>query len=140
MKAKQIILTLLVAVGAVFLWKNYAPSQAPQVSTVQTAAPAPQLARVTTAPTRTVAAPAPRSVPQPAPAAPVSRTTVVAPAPKGGLADRFKTGPNAQNTWTATSGQLKTGPNAQNNWTPTSGQLKTGPKAQTDLTMTRSWK
>lgn len=139
MKAKQIILTLLVAVGAVFLWKNYAPSPAAQVSTVQTTAPAPQSTRITTPPTRSVAAAAPRQAPQAVPAAPVSSTTVVAPAPKGGLADRFKTGPNAQNTWTATSGQLKTGPNAQNNWTPTSGQLKTGPKAQTDLTMKRSW-
>ena len=139
MKTKQILLALLLAVAAVFLWKNYAALPAVEVSTVQAAAPAPQSARITTPTTRSVAAPAPRQVSQAVPAARGSSTIVVAPAAKGGLADRFKTGPNAQNTWTATSSQLKTGPNAQNNWTPTSGQLKTGPKAQTDLTMKRSW-
>ena len=140
MKTKQILLALLLAVAAVFLWRNYAASPAVEVSTVQAAAPAPQSTRITAPTTRAVAAPPPRQVSQPAPAAPVSSTIIVAPGPKGGLGDRFKTGPNPQNTWTATSGQLKTGPNAQNNWTPTSGQLKTGPKAQTDLTMKRSWK
>ena len=135
MNKNQILITLVLAVGAVFLWKNYTPSPVATVTTVQAAAPAPQSTKIDNAPTRTANA----AAPQAGPTARGPSMIVVAPAPKGGLADRLKTGPNAQNNWAPSSGQLKSGSNAQNNWAPNSGQLKTGPNAQTDLTMKRSW-
>jgi hypothetical protein len=135
MNKKQILVTLLVTAGAIFLWKNYAPAPIAKVTTIQAAAPARQSTKIDTAPTRAATAPAPQAA---APARQPS-TIVIAPTVSGRLVDRFKTGPNAQNNWAPSSGQLKTGPNAQNNWAPNSGQLKTGPNAQTDLTMKRSW-
>jgi len=56
-----------------------------------------------------------------------------APAPRGKLADRWNTGPNAQGNWTANAAALKTGQNAQTDLSPNLSQLKTGPNAQTDL-------
>lgn len=135
MKTKQILIALMVAVAAVFLWKNYTPSPATGVSTVHAAPPAPAVAKSQTSQPRAVAT----AVPPAAPPVPRSTQIIVAPAPSGRIADRLKTGPNAQNNWAPSSGQLKTGPNAQNNWTPDSGQLKKGPNAQTELTMKRSW-
>jgi hypothetical protein len=133
MNKKQVLVTVLVAAGALFLWKNYAPDPGAKGTAIQAAAPARQ--SIDTATTRAVTATAPKAA---APARQPS-TGVIAPTVSGRLVDRFKTGPNAQNNWAPNSGPLKTGPNAQNNWAPNSGQLKTGPNAQTDLTMKRSW-
>lgn len=69
----------------------------------------------------------------------VPAARVIVPASSGRLADRFKTGQNAQTELKPNASNLKTGPNAQNEWKPNSGQLKTGPNAQTDLTLKRSW-
>ena len=134
MNKNQILLTLVLAVGAIFLWKNYTPSSA-GVAPVQAAAPVSQSTKINPVPPRAVTAPAPQAVSTPR----GSNTVVIAPTPKGGLADRFKTGPTAQNNWVASGGQLKSGPNAQTDLNAKRSQLKTGPNAQTDLTMKRSW-
>lgn len=68
-----------------------------------------------------------------------SGSIVVAPSSTGVLANRWKTGPNAQTALNPAASSLKTGPNAQTDLKPTIDRLKTGAQAQTDLTLKRSW-
>lgn len=121
------------AIVALYLYSNQSP-QAKQADKHEEATSQPPTLTVTGAPTQSSWSQTAAKVPRPASkrveartAPPRSTSIVVASMPKLGL----NKGPNAQT-------DLKTGPNAQNNWSAQS-TLKTGPNAQTDLTMKRSW-